>query len=257
MDVNCPFFFEEVEIRCGHRKKTYWTTFLKSLAPFVKAPIPLPEYKERGFNYTPIPTSPCHKKLNGYFQSYKYFQQYQDRIVEVLNIEDTKHQVRSRMPLDYNNSVSLHFRIGDYKPLQGFHPIMSIEYYKLALNTLMDDTGRTDWTVVYVCEEKDLAIVEQSIQEIHEDINMSSMTFQRLKGALEDWEEMTVMSLCQHNIIANSTFSWWGAMLNQTSGHRVYYPCAWFGPDTRIPDVSELIPNEWTQIKANPCVRRI
>lgn len=257
MNVKGSFFFEEVEIRIGHRKKTYWTTFLKSLAPYVKVPVALPVHRERGFNYTPIPTSPSDKKLYGYFQSYKYFESHQDYIMDLLKFKDTKQHVCSRVPLDYTNSISLHFRIGDYKPLQNIHPIMSIEYYKLALNTLMDDTGRTDWTVLYVCEEKDLAIVEQSVREIRDDINMSSMTFRRLEGTLEDWEEMLVMSLCRHNIIANSTFSWWGATLNQTPGRRVYYPCVWFGPGANIPDMSDLFPSDWTQIKADPCVRRI
>ena len=58
---------------------------------------------------------------------------------------------------------------------------------------------------------------------------------------------MILMSLCQHNIIANSSFSWWGAYLNNNE-NRVYYPDIWFGPAQENKIITDIFPNEWIKI---------
>ena len=64
----------------------------------------------------------------------------------------------------------------------------------------------------------------------------------------QDWQQMLVMSCCHHNIIANSSFSWWGAYLNKNIRKIVCYPSKWFGPKTQHHDTSDLCPEEWTKI---------
>jgi hypothetical protein len=67
---------------------------------------------------------------------------------------------------------------------------------------------------------------------------------------LEDWEQMLLMSLCNHNIIANSTFSWWGAYLNDNPGKIVCYPEHWFMPEVKK-DVTDLFEEDWIKIPFN------
>ena len=74
-----------------------------------------------------------------------------------------------------------------------------------------------------------------------------SLKFNRANPILEDWEQMLFMSLCSHNVIANSTFSWWGAYLNNNLEKLVCYPEEWFGPKAEN-DTSDLFPNDWNKI---------
>ena len=62
---------------------------------------------------------------------------------------------------------------------------------------------------------------------------------------MSDWEEMLAMSLCNHNIIANSTFSWWGAYFNSNEDKIVCYPSVWFGPELKNNNTVDLFPEEW------------
>ena len=74
------------------------------------------------------------------------------------------------------------------------------------------------------------------------------MKFIKLGNELDDWEEMLVMSLCQHNIIANSTFSWWGAYFNENKEKIVCYPSLWFGEALSHYNTKDLHPTKWTRI---------
>ena len=65
---------------------------------------------------------------------------------------------------------------------------------------------------------------------------------------IDDWKQMVLMSLCDHNIIANSTFSWWGAYFNTNPKKIVTYPSKWFGEKLNHLNICDLFPIEWTQI---------
>jgi hypothetical protein len=73
------------------------------------------------------------------------------------------------------------------------------------------------------------------------------MKFIRVNPHLDDWEQMLLMSLCEHNIIANSTFSWWGAYLNSNVEKIVCYPDQWFSPKANK-DTSDLFLEDWVKI---------
>ena len=98
--------------------------------------------KERDFTYNELPVTEMINKnvmIYGYFQSYKYFQENYNIICRIIGIENLKMKVLSKLNLfnsEYLNkdqlvyNVSLHFRLGDYKKLQEFHPVMTYEYYE-------------------------------------------------------------------------------------------------------------------------------
>ena len=124
------------------------------------------------------------------------------------------------------------------------------KYYNNALSYILDKTAEfvnnKQIVVLYFCEEQSLSEAEEIIDVIRQP-NYSFVKYGRANPALEDWEQMLLMSLCHHNIIANSTFSWWGAYLNTNTDRIVCYPEEWFTPQSKN-DTSDLFPDDWTKI---------
>ena len=242
-----PFYFEDKPISCGHRTKYYWDTLLNKLKGFITLPLPSLHsqqliYQEPFFHYAPIPFGVNAKttniKLHGYFQSYKYFAEYKELIFRMIHLKEAQEALREKvkpyLPVSvsaFENVVSLHFRVGDYAQIQHAHPLMPVEYYEKALEQLLkDDTNeKKDWFILYFCEENDIAYVNEKIQILKQNVKFKELTFIKVPRELDDWEQMLLMSLCSHHIIANSTFSWWGAYFSSGAGF-VYYPSVWFGP---------------------------
>jgi hypothetical protein len=95
---------------------------------------------------------------------------------------------------------------------------------------------------LYFCENEDLKEVEDIIKKLQ--LQYKFLKFERANPLLADWEQMILMSLCNYNIIANSTFSWWGAYLNDNPEKIVCYPEHWFMPQAKK-DTSDLFPEDW------------
>ena len=100
--------------------------------------------------------------------------------------------------------------------------------------------------MLYFCEREDNYDVLQMISKLSE--IYSGFTFMKVDDTIDDWKQMLLMSLCHHNIIANSSFSWWGAYFNENNRKIVCYPSLWFGPALAQKDVSDMTPPEWTRI---------
>jgi len=188
--------------------------------------------------------------LYGYFQSYKYFQDVYPTIYRLLDIDKQKEKViclyneHKQRTVELNKTVSIHFRLGDYKKLTDIHPIMPYEYYKNALHHIITNDS-TITNILYFCEEDDIIDVEIIINKLKDDFVM--IDIERMDNHLKDWEQMLLMSCCKHNAIANSSFSWWGAYLNNNPEKIVCYPNVWFG-DNIIHSTKDLFPNEWVKI---------
>lgn len=268
MQTNQMFYLEDKEINVGVRKKHYWSTFLKSLSIFLKKNETIHILKrEQEFQHTPflVPPELTHShnrginiKLSGYFQCYKYFHAQLPTIKNLINLSKTKDALIESKFGDYRpteNTVSIHFRIGDYSNLQQYHPVMTPEYYSRALLAMISDTGKDDWEVLYFCEEDDVETVLEKISEIKNLIRATrecNLTFTCVDHSLDDWEQMILMSMCVHHVIANSTFSWWAAYLNENEEKRVYYPSVWFGPALGNKNADSLILPGWKEIGCGP-----
>jgi hypothetical protein len=98
--------------------------------------------------------------------------------------------------------------------------------------------------VKYYCEEEDLDTVKKNVETMSQEFR--NILFER-EIADSDWQEMISMSCCKHHIIANSSFSWWGAYLNTNREKIVCYPSVWFGPLIQQ-DVRSMFPSEWIKI---------
>ena len=235
------FYFLNVE-RLGNRN-TFWTTFFHNLKKYLLPSFPtLHICGESEFAYHSIPTHTQHTKLFGYFQSDKYFKNYYPEIYKLIGIEEMKNTLISKIKVDLN-TISMHFRIGDYIYHKQCHPIIPYEYYENALFYFQQFS--TPFTIIYFCEDEDIQIVEETIYKLKQKF---SYEFIRGDNTLQDWEQMLYMSLCSHNIIANSTFSWWGAYFNNKD-KIVCYPSTWFGPQLSQHNTKDLCPEDWIKIQ--------
>lgn len=224
----------------------YWNTLLQGLKPYLyKLDLSsFSRYSDPAFSYNPIPTSITPIKLNGYFQSYKYFQNNSEQIIKLLDIEKIKENYKSEYKFD--NLISLHFRLGDYLQLQDYHFVLPKNYYVDALNEMIKDLDG-NWEVLYFCEENDKETVNNIINDIFKEIN-KPLSFKKIDAKYTDWESIIIMSLCKHHIIANSSFSWWGAYFNTSINKKVYYPSVWFGPVYKNLDTKDMCPKKWNKI---------
>jgi hypothetical protein len=206
-----------------------------------------PSFREDGYRFNKIdPFDVPRLRLCGYFQSPKYFQDHYDTICALMNLPAQISSVRNyyaKYFVENVHTISMHFRIGDYKLIQDYHPLMPVQYYVSALTRLR--RSGTEINVLYFCEEKDLDTVSSMIAEIK--YIVYGVNFVRADSTISDWQQMLLMANCNDNIIANSTFSWWGAYLNQTPNRQVCYPNTWFGPSAKH-DVTDLFPPEWQRI---------
>lgn len=185
--------------------------------------------------------------LQGCFQSFQYFEREKDSIFETIKLNDIKRNVLIKNCwYDYGNTVSMHFRIGDYANLSQYHPVLPVEYYLKALQHLILDTKINSWNILYFYEKQNHNEVDMMIQLLKQ--KNPELNFIPINHDIDDWEQMIMMSLCRSNIIANSTFSWWGAYFNTLIDKKVYYPSLWHGPQLNYINTEMLFPPSWTRI---------
>jgi hypothetical protein len=101
------------------------------------------------------------------------------------------------------------------------------------------------YNILYFCENDDIDDVMLTVNKLENEF--PEYTFIRADNTLEDWEQMLFMSCCHHNIIANSSFSWWGAYFNTQTDKIVCYPSVWFG-EIANNNTKDLCPTDWNKI---------
>ena len=234
---------------------TYWDSFFYKFKPFLIDEMPnMNIIRETDFTYNDLPITSFTKvnlMIFGYFQSYKYFQENYDIICRMLSIAEQRLDIIGSVVDKHHSmqflekSISMHFRLGDYKNLPDYHPIMSAEYYKNALQHIVNHIDYTP-NVLYFCEDEDVESVNETIQLLKNEF--PTIEFERGTNTFDDWQQMLLMSCCNHNIIANSSFSWWAAYFNANPTKIVCYPSVWFGPKMSDVVVTDLFPDEWVKI---------
>jgi hypothetical protein len=231
---------------------TYWNSLLNRLKIFLidKYPQPIHVIREKDFTFNELPIDEMVERnclIYGYFQSYKYFDEHFQMIYRIIGLEKMKEDLIQKLNLndDYlKNCISMHFRLGDYKKLQDYHPLASYDYYKNSLNFIKEKTTEP-YNILYFCEDNDIHDVMITINRL--EIEFQQYNFIRADNTLEDWEQMLFMSCCHHNIIANSSFSWWAAYFNTLNDKIVCYPSVWFGEKAKN-NTKDLCPPEWNKI---------
>lgn len=180
--------------------------------------------------------------FDGYWQTEKYFGDCKDTIRQDFsfrNEEALRRHVQYEEVLN-SNSVSIHIRRGDYVKNPKYRKrlyVCKLEYYKNAMKYLSE---RFENLTFYIASD-DHEWVKNNF-EISKHIKLIES-----KNALED---LYIMSKCKHNIISNSSFSWWAAWLNSNENKRVLAPDIWFNPCAKI-DFRDIVPDSWIKIKTS------
>ena len=234
---NIKYIFADVPmLHVGRPRPTYWDTFLQGLrssgallSPAAMPPIQA-RYQEPAYHYTLIPATFAHTNtvLFGYFQSAKYFDHHKEHILAILDIPRQQRDIQQKY-LDTLAApvISMHFRAGDYLANPSYHPILTKTYYERALRTILDRAGAAEPIVLYFCEKEAEEHAESIVGELRAQF---PVLFLRADDAMADWEQMLLMSCCDHHIVANSSFSWWGAYLKESHTGITVCPARWYGP---------------------------
>ena len=211
----------------------YKDNLLRNVSFIEKLPFSYRVHRELSFNYTEINYNVGENLLlEGYFQSEKYFSNNKDYIINLFEpTESIKQIILERLP-NVQNSISIHIRRGDYLLNPSYHPQQSLEYYTSAINLLGINRN-------YLIFSDDLNGVKGMFDFLP---NKQFVSFSK------DYLELYSMSMCEHNIICNSTFGWWGAYLNKNKNKKIIGPSNWFGPSATHLNSSDILPNNWIKI---------
>lgn len=196
---------------------------------------------EAGFSFDPEllkVVGPCY--LSGVWQSEEYFKRIAPQIRSELVLLNAPSPLLSRWleAVRASSSVAIHIRRGDYvqnAKTNAFHGVCSMEYYVSAMKHMEDVLGHPTFFVF----SDDIGWAKEHLRTTH------PIHFVSERG-LEDQEELMVMSQCRHAIIANSSFSWWGAWLNPHLEKIVIAPKTWF--NVAALDTETLLPPAWLRL---------
>lgn len=228
---NDKVIYDEQKAYSPHNKLSFYKSNILRKIPFGQT-IFESNYSEPFFNYEPI-TYTKNLLLSGYFQSERYFIDERQKILDLFSID--KHSMeyitQKYKNIDFQKTCSLHVRRGDYLAYPNIHPTCSLSYYNSSLQ---------------IIDSENLIVFSDDIIWCMENIKIED---KNVYYATEnpDYIDLWLTSLCKNNIIANSSFSWWGAWLNVNENKKIISPKIWFGSGVTH-NIKDLIPEEWIKI---------
>lgn len=176
----------------------------------------------------------------GYWQNEKYFKKYRKELLEIFTLKNIHSKtIEYQQQIIKSEAVSLHIRRGDYVTdthTNSVHGTCDVKYYKRAVMEVLKSKKQAHFFIF----SDDLDWAKSNLDFI------DNKTFVRLESDVPDHEEMYLMSQCKHNIIANSSFSWWGAWMNKNSTKIVIAPKKWF-KNLKI-NQNQIVPHDWIKI---------
>lgn len=178
--------------------------------------------------------------LQGYWQSEKYFKKYSNEIKSDFKFTSNLNSQNIELIKKFStvNSVSIHIRRGDYlsnKRAYAFHGVCSLKYYTDAINYISNQISSP---IFYIFSDD----INWAIQNLK--IKFPSFYISHNHGH-DSFNDMRLISHCKHHIIANSSFSWWGAWLGNNQSKIVIAPKLWFN---RSIQPNDLIPEDWVKL---------
>jgi hypothetical protein len=169
--------------------------------------------------------------LKGYYQTEKYFEHCKEEIRSIFTFKPrVKVKALEQFPKVMIDTVGIHVRIGDYVGLQDFHPVCDSDYYLAALEHFKDKSYH------FLIFSDNIEYCKQIFGESQNIVYICNN---------EPEVDLCLMSICENNIIANSSFSWWAAWLNKNPDKKVIAPKKWFGPAYHYQNTSDLYCKNW------------
>jgi hypothetical protein len=196
---------------------------------------------EPGFHYTPLRSVQNRIALDGYFQSWRYFTDQEPAIRAGLALRAPLSPGAASLlaRIQAENAVCLHVRRGDYvanAKTAAYHGALDLDYYRRGIEAL--GTAGSDATL-YVFSD-DPAYCRSALALGPKMVVVAGL------GADRPWEDLCLMAACRHFVIANSSFSWWGAWLSTHADKRVVAPRRWFLNAEH--DTRDLCPPAWIRL---------
>ena len=211
--------------------------------------LPWAAWREFHFNEELFNTCPDNVNLDGYFQTEKYFKNIEKEIREDFQFHDEIYQPCKEMidSIGDGRKIFLHIRRGDpklrwaYVNIEHAHPVQTWDYYEEALKYFPEDVPVIVFSdVIEWCKEQDFFKGDRFI--------FSETTDEFADGQRVPWTDLCLMSLCTDAIIANSSYSWWGAWLMDNPEKVVVAPKKWFGKQYEHYNMNDLIPKKWISV---------
>lgn len=197
---------------------------------------------EKHFHFDPeILNSPKNSYLTGYWQSEKYFETSEMLIRKSFVFREPQNEKNRAIleAISSSNSVSIHIRRGDYvsnSTTNSVHGTCDVAYYNDAVSRISKFVKDP---VFYIFSD-DIAWARENIRISDEHYYVEG------NEGTQHYEDMRLMSNCRHNIIANSSFSWWAAWLNNNAAKIVIAPRKWFADNNR--NTKDLLPEKWIKL---------
>lgn len=179
---------------------------------------------------------PDNVTIIGYFQSEKYFKHIEEDIRNEFTFKREYLEACEPHRPHMQGSIALHIRRGDFLINSLNHHNLSMKYYENALKEFPEDQN------VVIFSDDPVWCKEQEL--------FSSDRFSVCESG-SSYVDLCLMSMCSDFIIANSTFSWWGAWLSRNKDKKVVYPSKWFGPNNADKLTKDLFPEEWSMVNEN------
>ena len=189
-------------------------TFSPLQIQWIDAKRPVLQEKQFHFDEELFNNCPDWVTLWGFFQSEKYFLNVRDELIKDFTFKDDIKNPCMEMMEGLNKSIALHVRRTDYAQY-GHHPIVSLEYYEKALS--------------YFDSDRPVVVLSDDPAWCHEQPLFADDRFM-ISESGDQFVDLCLMTMCSDFIIANSSFSWWGAWLSESVNKQVIAPSKWFGP---------------------------
>ena len=178
--------------------------------------------------------------FKGFYQSERFFKDVEGEVRQAftfdLNKANAESQTLARQIQENPHAVSLHVRRGDYmepKFYKRYGTVCSQAYFQRAVEMMLAQVPQAHFY-----------IFSDDVEWVQQNLRLPRATVVSCNRGADSWQDMMLMSLCRHNIICNSTFSWWGAWLNANPEKRVIAPSRWLA-DTDMP---YIIPETWIKV---------
>jgi len=178
--------------------------------------------------------------FKGFYQSERFFKDVEGEVRQAFAFDMSKANAESQtlaQQIQKNpHAVSLHVRRGDYmepKFYKRYGTVCSQAYFQRAVEMMLAQVPQAHFY-----------IFSDDVEWVQQNLRLPRATVVSCNRGADSWQDMMLMSLCRHNIICNSTFSWWGAWLNANPEKRVIAPSRWLADV----DMPYIIPETWIKV---------